>query len=78
MTAEERARSINAKVCDAARARRKPFTAWDQLPAAKREALIRAAERLELEYSAAGDPPSRGLPADEPVVEVVHGTTDRA
>lgn len=59
------------KVCDAARARRKPFVAWDQLPDEKRQRLIAVAERLELEYAAAGDPPSRGLPADEPEVEVV-------
>lgn len=126
MSAEERACSINAKVCDAARARRKPFVAWDQLPEEKRQRLIAVAERLNLEYGAAGDPPSRGmhaleilcedvvisqpvdmseetirawagrlasnicdaasicdapsrgLPADEPEVEVIHGTAVRA
>lgn len=126
MTAEERARIIYAGYVNAARARRKPFVAWDQLPEEKRQRLIAAAERLALEYGAGGDPPSRGmhaleilcedvvisqpvdmseetirawagglasnicdaasicdapsrgLPADEPEVEVIHGTADRA
>lgn len=68
--ADTRARAIHAVVCDAARARSKPFTSWDQLPLEKRERLIAVAERLNLEYGAAGDPPSAGIPADDPVVEV--------
>lgn len=60
VTAEERARAMHDVIVRAAKARSKPWTAWDQLPVEKREALIRVAERLEREYAAAGDPPSHG------------------
>lgn len=56
MTAVEHARAILE-----AKARSKPWTAWDDLPAEKREALVSVAERLQLHYAAAGDAPSMGM-----------------
>lgn len=70
MTAEERARKMHSILVSAAKARSKPYVEWDAMPEEKRQRLIKAAERLEREYGTAGDPPSAGLPADEPVVEV--------
>lgn len=61
MTAIDHAKAIHARYVNAAKARSKPWTAWDDLPAEKREALIRVAERLQLHYAAAGDAPSRGM-----------------
>lgn len=59
MTSVDHARAIHARYVAAAKARSKPWTAWEDLPAEKREALIRVAERLQRHY-AAGDPPSYG------------------
>lgn len=60
MTAIDHAKAIHARYVNAARARSKPWTAWEDLPAEKREALIRVAERLQRDYAAAGDAPSHG------------------
>lgn len=61
MTAIDHAKAIHARYVNAARSRSKPWTAWEDLPAEKREALVRVAERLQREYAAAGDPSSRGM-----------------
>lgn len=60
MTAVDHASAIYARYVAAARARNKPWTAWEDLPAEKRESLIRVAERLQMHYAAAGDAPSYG------------------
>lgn len=61
MTAIDRAKAIHARYVNAAKARSKPWTTWEDMPAEKRERLISAAERLQLHYAAAGDAPSRGM-----------------
>lgn len=53
MTAIDYARAIHARYVNAARARSKPWTAWEDLPAEKREALIRVAERLQKAWTEA-------------------------
>jgi hypothetical protein len=60
MTDEELGRAMYAAGCNAAKAKSKPWTAWERLTPEKQAALIRVAVRARDEYAAAGDAPSYG------------------
>jgi hypothetical protein len=58
VTAVGLARAIHDAHVRAARARSRPWRRWEDLSAVEVHDLIRNAEQLQLEYAAAGDPPS--------------------
>ena len=60
MRDEELGRAMYDVGCNAAKAKSKPWVAWESLSPEKQTALIRVAVRARDEYAAAGDAPSYG------------------